>query len=131
MRQEGAGKAHLQPASRNCIDHSDLACKLQRVVEHRQHRAGDETHRARQCRRGGKEDERVRTVAAVGQEIVLDRAHIGEAQLLGELGELECLAPILVGGLLVGTDGRKELNAEFHRSPAVTQSSTPMRRSSE
>src|SRR4029077_7498696 len=131
VRQESTGKPHLQPAGGNRINHPDLARKLQRVVEHRQHRAGDQTHGARQCRRGGKEDEWVGTVAAIGQEIVLDRAHIGKAQLLGELGELERLAPILVGGLLVRTDGGKELNAEFHRSPVVAQSSMPMRRSSE
>ena len=44
VRQESAGKAHLQPAGGNRIDHPDLARKLQRVVEHRQHRAGDQTH---------------------------------------------------------------------------------------
>jgi hypothetical protein len=50
---------------------------------------------------------------------VLDRADIGEAQLLGELRQFERLAPILVGRLLIRTDGGKELNAEFHRSPCV------------
>ena len=131
MRQEGARESHLKPAAGNGVHHTDLACELQRIVEHRQHRTGDETHRARQRRRRTEKDERIGTVAAVGQKIMLDRAHIGEAQLLGELRELERLAPILVGGLLLGTDGGKELYAELHRSPEVAQSSTPIRRSTE
>jgi hypothetical protein len=129
--QEGACEANLQAAPGDRVHHPDLARELERIVEHRQHRTGDEPDRARHRRRGAEKDERIGAVAAIGQKIVLDRAHVGEAQPLRELRELERLAPVLVGGLLVGTDGRKELNAEFHRSPWIVQSSTPIRRSSE
>src|SRR5262249_52618024 len=131
VRQEGARKSHLEAAAGNSIHHPDLACEFQRIVEHRQHRASDEPHRAAQRRRGAKKDERIGTITAVGQKIMLDRSHIGEAQLLGELRELERFAPILVRGLLMGTGRGKKMDAKFHRSPEVAQSSTPMRRSTE
>ena len=114
--QEGAREAHLQAAAGNRIHHPDLAGELERMIEHRQHRAGHQPKRARHRSGGAEKDERIGTVAAIGQKIVLDRAHIGEAQLLRQLRELERLAPIVVGALLIGTDGGKELDAEFHQS---------------
>ena len=59
------------------VDHADLAGELERIVEHRQHRAGDEPDRARHRRGRAEEDQRVGAVAAIGMEIVLDRPHIG------------------------------------------------------
>src|SRR5262245_2281308 len=114
-------KARAKPTSRRPPEIASTIpiwpASLSGIVEYRQHRTGDEPDRARHRRCGAEKDERIGAVAAIGQKIVLDRAHVGEAQPLRELRELERLAPVLVGGLLVGTDGRKELNAEFHRSP--------------
>ena len=47
---------------------------------------------------------------------MLDRAHIGEAELFGQLRELERLTPVMIGALLIGTDGGEELDTEFHQS---------------
>ena len=117
VRQEGARKADLHAPAGDRIRHSDLPGELERMVENRQHRPGDEADRA--CHRGGgaEKDEWIRAVAAVGMEIVLDRANIGKAELLGEPRKRQRLAPILVGRLLRRADRRKELNAEFHLDP--------------
>ena len=42
VRQEGARETDLHAAVGDRVDHADLAGELQRIVEHRQHRAGDE-----------------------------------------------------------------------------------------
>jgi len=47
MRQEGAGEADIETAARQRIDHADLTGELQRMVEDRQHGAGDKAHPAR------------------------------------------------------------------------------------
>ena len=52
----------------------DLARELERMVEHRQHRPGDEAHRLRALRHGSEKDDRVRAVAAIAGEVVLDGA---------------------------------------------------------
>src|SRR5690606_13835206 len=45
VRQEGARKADLEPAAGDGVEHADLARELERIVEHRQHGAGDEPRR--------------------------------------------------------------------------------------
>ena len=83
VRQEGACEADLGSTARDRVEHPDLTRELERVVEHGEHRASDEPHR-RRARRGGREEqERVRRVAAVGVEVVFDRADVRVAQRLG------------------------------------------------
>ena len=48
---------------------------------------------------------------------MLDRAHVGVFEPLGQLRELQGLIPILLGRFPVRPNGGKELDAEFHRSP--------------
>ena len=74
VRQERAREPDVEPAARNAVEHRDLARELERMVEHRQHRAGDEPHRLRALRHGAEKDDRVRAVAAVAGEVVLDGA---------------------------------------------------------
>ena len=57
--------------------------------------------------------DQIDTVAFAG--IVLFLGY-GIRRVVPFLGRYNIPAPV-IGGLLVGTDGRKELNAEFHRSP--------------
>jgi hypothetical protein len=42
VRQEGARKADVEPPAGNAVEHRDLAGELEGMIEHRQHRAGDE-----------------------------------------------------------------------------------------
>ena len=83
-------KARAKPISsrpsRDRIEHRDLAGELERVVEDRQHRAGDQPRSLRALRRGGEEDDRVGAVAAIGMEIVLDGADMAPAVAIGKLG---------------------------------------------
>ena len=44
MRQESAGKADVETALRDGVEHRNLAGKLQRIIERRHHRAGDQPH---------------------------------------------------------------------------------------
>ena len=97
MRQESAGKADFQPAAGNRIHHGDLAGELQGVVEHRQHRAGDEPDGARDCCGGAQKYQRVGAIAAIRMEIVLDRSHVAVPKSLRQRGELQRVAPVLLG----------------------------------
>src|SRR6185437_2427486 len=76
MRQESACEADIETAARDGIEHSDLAGKLERIVERRHHRAGDEPHLLGALRDSGQKQYRVRAVAAVALEIVLDRTRM-------------------------------------------------------
>jgi hypothetical protein len=50
-------------------------------------------------------------------EVVLHGPHIGEAKLLGALGEPQGFTPVLRGGFLIRADRGEELDPEFHRLP--------------
>jgi hypothetical protein len=95
--QECAREPDLHAAVGDRIDHADLTGKLQRIVEHRQHRAGDEPDGPGDCACRTQEYEGVGTVAAIRMEIVLHRPYIGIPEPLRQLRELQCLAPILLG----------------------------------
>ena len=56
VRQERACESDLESTARDRVEHADLTRELERVVEHGEHRAGDEPHRRRASRRGGEED---------------------------------------------------------------------------
>jgi hypothetical protein len=114
VRQKGAGKSDVEPPAGNAVEHSDFARELERVVEHRQHRAGDEAHRLRALRRGGEKDDRIGAIAAVTGEVVLDGADVPEAQCLRFFGDRKRFG-VVFGGALVGMiDGGKKLYAELH-----------------
>jgi hypothetical protein len=125
VRQEGARKADVEAAVRDRIQHSDLARELERMIEHRQHGAGDQTHACCALRGGGQEQQRAGAVAAVMVEIMLHRTDMGEAQLVGFLGKIERLGKVLRGGLLVRANVREELDSEFHGSPRQVRRREP------
>jgi hypothetical protein len=114
VRQERARKADVEASARDAVEHRDFAGKLERMVEHRQHGAGDEAHGARALRHRRKEHDGVGAVAAVAREVVLDGAGVGEAELLRFLRDRKRFREV-VGGALVGVvDGGKELHTELH-----------------
>ncbi len=92
VRQEGAGKADVEAAAGNGIEHGDLAGKFQRVVERRHHRAGDQPHFFGARRRRRQKHDRIGAIAAIALEIMLDRARVGVAERLSLLGDGEALA---------------------------------------
>jgi hypothetical protein len=49
-------------------------------------------------------------------KVMLDRANMSPAILVGEIGETQALLEILHGRLLFRTDIREELHAEFHHA---------------
>src|SRR5262249_44426525 len=42
--QKGAGKSNVEAPARNTVQHRDFASELERMIEPRQPRAGDEAH---------------------------------------------------------------------------------------
>ncbi len=98
---------------RDRIEHADLARHLERMVEHRQHGARDQTHLLRALRGSGQEQQRVGRVAAVGGEVVLDHAHVRVAEVLAKLAQIERIVKIRFRRDLV-SDRREELQTEFH-----------------
>jgi hypothetical protein len=87
--QEGTREADIQPAITERVRHCEFACNLQRIVEGGQHGAGDQARALRHLRRGGKEDQRVWAVAAIGVKIVLHRAHVVVAVFITQRDKLQ------------------------------------------
>ena len=118
VRQEGARHAEIEPAAGDRVQHARLAGDLERVVEHRQHRAGDDARVLRPLAGGAQKHHRRRAVTAIVEKVVLDSAHMRVAVDVHQIAERQALRKILGAGLGVRADGRKELDAEFHsRSP--------------
>ena len=117
VQQERAREPDVEPPARNAVEHRDLARELERMIEHRQHRPGDEAHRLRTLRHGGEEDDGIGAVAAIAREVVLDGARVPEPQRLGFLRDRQRFR-IIVGGALVGVvDGGEKLHTELHVAP--------------
>ena len=114
MQQERPREADIETATGDRIDHADFAGKFQRMVEHRQHRAGDQPRPLGALRRRREKDERVRAVATVMMKIVFDGADVRIAQPIGRLAQVQALGEVVHGGLGVRADRREELNAELH-----------------
>src|SRR5262249_32271535 len=76
-------------------------------------RAGADGGRALRERR--QEDDGVRRVAAIGLEIVLDRARVREPERIGFLRQRQRFGKIGVGALLRRPDAGEELHAELHQ----------------
>src|SRR5438477_13048158 len=85
------------------------------MVEGRQYRAGHQPRSPCPLRRRREKHDRVRAVATVMVEIVLDDADMAEAQPVGFLGEVERFLEILFPRFLLGPHTGKELHAELHR----------------
>src|SRR6266542_3513741 len=120
--QEGAGEADVQAAVREVVEHGELARQLDRVVERRDDRPGDQPHPPGPLGGGGQEGDRVRAVAAPRGEIVLDRLDVAVAELLGLLAKLEALVVEGRTGLLVRRDRGEEVDPELHTISAVSGS---------
>ena len=116
VRQEGAREADVEAAARNGVEHGDLAGELDRVVEGRHDRAGDEPHVLGARRRRRQEHDRIGAIAAITLEIMLDRTRVGIAERLGLLGDSEAFGKILRGALVARPEIGKELYAELHAS---------------
>ena len=117
VQQERAREPDVEPTARNAVEHRDLARELERMIEHRQHRPGDEAHRLRALRHGGEEDDGIGAVAAIAREVVLDGARVPEPQRLGFLRDRQRFR-VIVGGALVGVvDGGEKLHTELHVAP--------------
>ena len=114
MRQEGAREARLDPTVRDGVEHGDLGRHLERMVEDRQKRAGDETRSCRALRRRRQEHDRVRAVAAIAVEIMLDGADMAVAELVHQIDEAERFVPIDLRRLLLRAGIRKKLEPEMH-----------------
>jgi hypothetical protein len=114
VRQEGAREADVEAAAGNGVQHGDFAGELDRVVEGRHDRAGDESHGLGARRRRRQEHDRIRAIAAITLEIMLDRTRVGVAERLGLLGDGEAFGKILRGALVARSEIGKKLYAELH-----------------
>ena len=120
--QKGAGEADVEAPAGDGVEHRDLAGKLERVIEGRHHRAGDQPNGlGARCDRREKRD-RVWAVAAIAFEIMLDRTGVAIAERFGFFGYGKTLREILRGALILGLKIGKELNSELHTLwlPAVS-----------
>ena len=107
--QEGPSEPAVQAAVGDRVQHADLAGYLQRVVEDRQHGAGEQPRLAGALGGRGEEDMGRRAVTAVGFEVMLNRADLGEAEFVAEAGQVQAFVPILLPRFFFGADVGEEL----------------------
>ena len=118
MRQKGAGKPDIEPAAADRVQHSDLAGQLERMIEDGQHGASYQTGLARALGGRRQKNHRVRAVAAIMMEIMLDDPDMSEAEIIRLFRKSERLSEILCPSFLFRLDVGKELYPELHfRSP--------------
>ena len=92
------------------------------MIEDRQNGAGHQTGPARALGGRRQKNHRVRAVAAIIMEIMLDDPDVSEAEIIGLFREGERLSKILGPGFLFRLDVGKELYPELHfvlRRPQV------------
>src|SRR6185436_939336 len=97
------------------VEHGKVAAQVRRMVERRDHRAGDEADAPGARRDRRKKDAGVRRMAAVVVEGMLDGLDAVVAEGIGALGEPQALLEVRRGGAVLGTEGREEVNSESHR----------------
>ena len=94
MRQKCTGKPDIEPPATDRVEHADLAGELERMVEDRQNRPGDQTSPARALGGSRQKNHRVRAVAAIIMEIMLDDPDVSEAEIIRLLREGERLSNV-------------------------------------
>src|SRR5204863_3420478 len=87
VREKRARKSDIEASTRDPVQHGDFTSELERMIEHRQHRAGNQPHVLGALRYGAQENNGIRTIAAVALELVLHSAGVSEAKLFGRLGD--------------------------------------------
>ena len=100
LRDEGAAEAHVEAAVAEVVEHRQLGGELDGVVEGGDDRARDRPDPRRAGGDGGQEHDGIRRVAAVVEEVVLDRLDRVEAELVGALGQAQALREVLRGGVV-------------------------------
>ncbi len=95
MRQEGPRKADVETPVAQRVQQGKLTGELQWVVECREHRAGDKARGFRVLRRGSEEHHRIRAIAAVWQEVMLNRPHVAIAVTVAQPDQGQRVLPVI------------------------------------
>ncbi len=125
LRHERAGDADFQPAVRQPVQHADLSRQLQRIIEHRQHRAGDDPRLLADLRGGAQEHDGVGAVTAIGMKIMFDRPDMGVTVFVRQSDQLQTFIEILARGFFFRLHARKKLHPEFHLYPPAWTAKLP------
>jgi hypothetical protein len=116
---EGPRHPHVEPSPAERVEHRELPGQLQGMVERGQDRAGDHAHARRPLGARGQEHGRVRAVATVGREVVLDHLHAVVAEGVRPLGQGQRLLEVLPGRDPVRAAVGEEADAELHGASAI------------
>ena len=105
--RKARAKPDIQPSVAQRIQHRQFAGELQRIVERRQHRAGDQPRLLRQLRGGGQEHHGIGAVAAIRMEVMLHGPDMAVAITVAQGDEPQRLLPIVARGFLRRADDRE------------------------
>jgi hypothetical protein len=114
LRDKRTAEAHVEAAVADVVQHRQLRGELDGVVERRNDGAGDRTDSLGASCDGRQEHDRIRRVAAVVEEIVLDGLDGVESELVGALREAQALGEILRRRIVARPERREEVEAELH-----------------
>jgi hypothetical protein len=117
--QERPGEPDIETAVTDRVEHTDLAGKLERMVEDRQHRACNQAGTARALRRGRQKQHWVRAIAAIIMKIVLNYSNMGKSELFRFFGDPQRIIKIFGTRFPLGWHIRKKLNTELHGTLAA------------
>ncbi len=114
LRQEGAAEAGVEAPLAHVVEHRQVAAEVGRVVEGRDHRAGDQADAFGPRRDGGEEHAGIRRMPAVVVERMLDRLGARVAELIRAHGQAQALVVIVGRARVFLAKRRKEINSESH-----------------
>src|SRR3954468_11390007 len=93
--QESAPESRVESALAHVVEHRQVAAEMRRMMERRDHRAGDEPDALRARGNRGQEDARVGRMAAVIVEGMLDCLDARVAELIGSGRKPQALVVVI------------------------------------
>src|SRR5262245_61341378 len=114
LRDEGTAEPGVETPRAQVVQHGQLGCELHGMIERRNDRSRNEPDAPGPDRDRGQKDDRIWRVTAVVEEVVLDRLHRVESELIGALGHAQTLRVVLGRGAVARPEGGEKIDPELH-----------------
>src|SRR5215510_7484693 len=111
---EGTAEPGVEAPGAEVVQHAELGCELHRMIEGGNDGPRDEPDALRPGRDRGEKDDRIRRVTAVVEEVVLDRLHRVESELIGTLRQAQALRVVLGRGAVARPERGEKIDPELH-----------------
>jgi hypothetical protein len=114
VRQKRARETDFEPSLADPIEHADLACKLQRMIEGGKNRAGNQLQPPATLSGGAQEHDWIRRVPTIPVKVVFNDTDMMKAHFVGLADDAKTFIEINVGGSLFGPHIGEKIDSCFH-----------------